>query len=287
MKLMNFIEDGEIRLGIKTERGIVDVARAAAGRSMDMPVDMMSVIRQGNTALEKLAGLENETGELVQEADLVFAPCVPAPEKILCVGLNYLEHITEANENVPQFPILFGKFNNALAAHKQKIVLPKSAVEFDHEAEFVIVIGREASCIGKDEALSYVFGYTAGNDFSARDLQFRTGQWLIGKSCDGFAPIGPYLVTADEVNPNNLNIRCEVNGELRQSGNTSEMLFDCASVISYASHYMTLKPGDIIFTGTPSGVTIGAPEDRRVWLKPGDEMIVTIEGIGSLTNTLG
>ena len=186
----------------------------------------------------------------------------------------------------PLYPILFSKFNNALAAHGQKITLPKSARKYDYEAELIVVIGKEASSVTKEEALSYVFGYTCGNDLSARDLQFRTGQWLLGKTCDRFAPIGPYIVTADAIDPSDLNITCVVNGKVRQSGNTSDMLFDCADIISYASEYMTLKPGDLIFTGTPSGVITGEPADKRIWLKPGDEITVSIEKIGSLTNTL-
>ena len=286
MKLLNYIENGETRLGIRTGQGVIDVARAAAGFSMDVPSCMMGVIAQGPGALEKLKLLEEKAEPSIPEDGLAFAPCVQGPEKIVCVGLNYKDHIEETGMDAPEYPILFSKFNNALAAHKQGIRLPAAAERFDYEAELVIVIGREASCVAEGEALSYVFGYTAGNDLSARDLQFRTGQWLLGKSCDGFAPIGPYLATADALDPGSLGIRCEVNGEPRQSGNTSQMVFGCASIISYASRYMTLKPGDLIFTGTPSGVVAGYAEDRRAWLKAGDEITVSIDSIGSLTNTL-
>ena len=165
--------------------------------------------------------------------------------------------------------------------------LPKDAEKFDYEAELVIVIGKEASKVSKEDALSYVFGYTVGNDFSARDLQFRSGQWLLGKSCDDFAPIGPYVVTRDEIDPQNLEIKCTVNGELRQSANTRDMIFDCATIISYVSQYMTLKPGDIIFSGTPDGVILGYPTERQQWLKKGDEVIVSIEHIGELVNVVG
>ena len=131
-----------------------------------------------------------------------------------------------------------------------------------------------------------MFGYTVGNDLSARDLQFRTGQWLLGKTCDQFAPTGPYLVTADELDPTNLDIELKVNGEVKQSANTRDMIFDCATIVSYLSQHMTLKPGDIIFSGTPDGVILGYPEEQRVWLKSGDEVQVTIENIGTLTNIL-
>ena len=150
----------------------------------------------------------------------------------------------------------------------------------------IIVIGKEAANVSKDEALSYVFGYTVGNDLSARDLQFRSGQWLLGKTCDEFGPIGPYLVTADELNSSNLDIECKVNGVVRQSANTSNMIFDCATIVSYLSEHMTLKPGDIIFSGTPEGVVIGYPEDQQDWLKSGDIVEVSIENIGTLVNVL-
>lgn len=146
------------------------------------------------------------------------------------------------------------------------------------------MIGKEAKNIAPEEALAYVFGYTIGNDLSARDLQLRTSQWLIGKTLDHFAPIGPYLVTADEIDPQNLAITCTVNGEIRQSASTNAMIFDCATIVSYLSHLMTLKPGDIIFTGTPSGVILGYPEDKQIWLQAGDQVEVTIEKLGSLSN---
>ena len=188
--------------------------------------------------------------------------------------------------DIPTSPIIFSKFNNALAAHNQKIPLPKNAEKIDYEAELVIVMGKEAVNVSKEDALSYVFGYTVGNDLSARDLQFRTSQWLLGKSCDSFAPIGPYLVTADELDPNSLDISCKVNGSLRQSANTKDMIFDCATIISDLSQHMTLKPGDIIFSGTPDGVILGYPEEKQEWLKSTDIVEISIENIGTLVNVL-
>lgn len=287
MKLLNYIRADEPRLGIKIDQGVIDVEQTAADCAMDVPTNMADIIIQGKDALRKLAELEQASKRIIGEDSLIFAPCITNPEKIICVGLNYTKHIEETKMTTPLFPVLFSKFNNALAAHKQKVILPRSAEQFDYEAELVVVIGKEASYITKEEALSCVFGYTIGNDLSARDLQFRTGQWLLGKTCDGFAPIGPYLVTADELDPNNLGIKCEVNGELRQSGHTSDMLFDCATIISYVSQYMTLKPGDIIFTGTPSGVIQGNLSDERGWLSPGDEIVISIEKIGTLKTILG
>ena len=287
MNLLNFKKDNKILLGIKTERGVIDVGQAAEKSRIEAPADMMQVILQGKDALLKLAEIEKSAVQVIEEEKIEFAPCLINPEKILCVGLNYRKHVEETQYDRSEFPVIFSMFNNALAGHKQKIKLPKASKKYDYEAELVVVIGKEAFCVKEEEALSYVFGYTAGNDLSARDLQVRTSQWLIGKTCDGFAPIGPYITTADEVDPNNLNIQSEVNGKLRQSANTAEMIFDCAAIVSYISQFMTLKPGDIIFTGTPSGVIIGEPKGQRVWLKAGDEITVTIENIGALTNTLG
>ena len=188
---------------------------------------------------------------------------------------------------VPGYPLLFSKFNNSLAAHQETIPIPQDAVKIDYEAELVIVIGKTARNVPEEEALSYVFGYTIGNDLSARDLQFRTSQWLLGKSLDKFAPIGPGVVTADELgDPHSLNMECRVNGEIRQAANTKSMIFNCAQIISYASRYMTLKPGDLIFSGTPEGVILGYPEEEQVWLKPGDEITITIDKIGTLINVL-
>jgi 2-keto-4-pentenoate hydratase/2-oxohepta-3-ene-1,7-dioic acid hydratase in catechol pathway len=287
MKLVIFKLEEEIRLGIKTDQGIIDVKGAASSYPGDVPTTMEEVIARGEQGLKQLEALMGEEAVIMAEDEIVYAPPITGPEKILCVGLNYGEHAHETKADIPEWPILFSKFNNALAAHKQVINLPKTAEKFDYEAELVIVIGKEAANVTTEDALSYVFGYTCGNDLSARDLQLRSGQWLLGKTCDGFAPVGPYIVTADEIDPNNLDIRCEVNGSLRQSSNTGDMIFDCATIVSYASQYMTLKPGDLIFTGTPSGVILGYPKEERQWLKPGDEVRVTIEKIGTLINTMG
>lgn len=287
MKFVNFQLDNQIHLGIKKDHGIIDVKKAAETYSLEVPTMMEEVIEGGDEVLSKLRELAVQANPTVSEEGLVYVPVVTKPEKIICVGLNYVDHAKESKMDIPDYPVLFSKFNNALAAHNQLISLPKDAEKFDYEAELVIVIGKEASKVSKEDALSYVFGYTVGNDFSARDLQFRTGQWLLGKSCDDFAPIGPYLVTRDEIDPQNLDVKCTVNGELRQAANTRDMIFDCATIISYVSQFMTLKPGDIIYSGTPDGVILGNPEEKQKWLKPGDEVIVSIENIGELVNVLG
>lgn len=157
----------------------------------------------------------------------------------------------------------------------------------DYEAELVIVMGRTARNVSREEAYKYVYGYCCGNDLSARDLQMRTQQWLLGKTCDKFAPVGPYLVTADEVgDPNQLAISCTVNGELRQSSNTADMIFKCDEIISYISQNFTLEPGDMIMTGTPEGVMLGYPPEQQVYLQAGDTITVEIEKLGRLTNTM-
>jgi len=212
---------------------------------------------------------------------------VTNPEKIVCIGLNYRKHAAETGQPVPAQPILFNKYNTALNCCGGVIAVSKEKAEkFDYEAELVIVIGRTARNVAEAEAPNYIFGYCTGNDFTARDLQSRSSQWMLGKTLDGSGPIGPWLLTADQVNGDNLKIECRVNGELRQSSNTSDMVFNCKQLVSYISHHMTLKPGDLIFTGTPEGVISGYAKDKQVWLKPGDKVSTAIEKLGELTFTL-
>ena len=286
LKFVNFQLNSQIRLGVKVENGIMDIAQVSDAYSLEVPNTIEQIIVAGKSVIEKLQKYVESTSFLIDEDNIVYAPCVTNPEKIICIGLNYLDHANESKMEIPLSPVVFSKFSNALAGNKQEILLPINAKQFDYEAELVIVIGKTAESVSRENAMSYIFGYTIGNDLSARDLQFRTGQWLLGKTCNGFAPIGPYLVTADEVNPSDLEISCRVNGELRQQGNTKNMIFDCAYIVSYLSQHMTLKPGDIIFTGTPAGVILGYPEGKRVWLKSGDEVSVSIEKIGTLINKL-
>ena len=286
LKFVNFQLNNQIRLGVKVKNGIMDIAQVSDAYSLGVPKTIEQIIAAGKSVNEKLQKYVESTSFLIDEDNIVYAPCVTNPEKIICIGLNYLDHANESKMEIPLSPVVFSKFSNALAGNKQEILLPINAKQFDYEAELVIVIGKTAESVSRENAMSYIFGYTIGNDLSARDLQFRTGQWLLGKTCDGFAPIGPYLVTADEVNPSDLEISCRVNGELRQQGNTKNMIFDCAYIVSYLSQHMTLKPGDIIFTGTPAGVILGYPEEKRVWLKSGDEVSVSIEKIGTLINKL-
>jgi 2-keto-4-pentenoate hydratase/2-oxohepta-3-ene-1,7-dioic acid hydratase in catechol pathway len=277
-------------LGVKTDKGILDVKKAAKQFKSSAPTDIDELIRSGDrglTELVKTAGASGKSALFLDEDKIEFGPCVTNPEKILCVGLNYAKHARETNNPIPKLPILFNKFNNALNSHKGMVrVSAVPATNFDYEAELVIVIGRRAHNVSDAEALSYVFGYCNGNDFTARDLQMRSSQWMIGKSCDGFGLLGPYLVTADQVDPTNLKIECTVNGEVRQSSNTNDLVFNCAQIVSYASKLMTLEPGDLIYTGTPEGVIAGYPKEKQVWLKPGDKLTTTIEKLGTLQFTL-
>ncbi len=272
-------------LAVRTERGVLDVAAAEAEFREGAPTTIDAVLRGegevgGLTRLIQKASAANR--HLVAEDKAAFGPCVTSPEKIICIGLNYRKHAAETGNPVPKQPILFNKFNTALNAHGGTIgVSEEDAVQFDYEAELVIVIGRKGRNISEADAPGYIFGYATGNDFTARDLQRRSSQWMLGKTLDGSAPVGPWLVTADLADGDNLKIECRVNGEVRQSSNTSDMVFNCKQLVSYASKYMTLKPGDIIFTGTPEGVISGYPKDKQVWLKAGDRLVTTIEKLGS------
>ena len=284
MKLVQFWKDGKTSLGIETEQGIVDVAGEARRRGIPAPETMLEAIQLGEAGLELLKQLA-EDAQCYAEAPA--APVVTGCDKILCIGLNYRQHARECNLPLPEAPVLFNKFSNALAADGDSVCLMPEYREYDYEAELVAVMGKAARNVTEEDALNYVFGYTCGNDLSTRDLQFvRSNQWVLSKTFDGFAPIGPCLVTADSIDPNNLRIGSTVNGEVRQDSNTSDMIFSVAQIIADLSRHFTLLPGDLIFTGTPQGVMHGYPADRKNWLKPGDQVDITIEGIGTLHNTM-
>ena len=281
MKLVQFWKNSKAALGIQTERGIVDVAAEAARRGITAPATMMEAIGFDLKVLEQLAV------DPVCFAEGSAAPVVTGCDKILCIGLNYLQHAKECNLPIPAAPVLFNKFSNALAADGDEVRLMPDYVEYDYEAELVVVMGKPARNVTEEDALDYVFGYTCGNDLSTRDLQFvRSNQWVLSKTFDGFAPIGPCVVTADSIDPDNLRIGSVVNGEVRQDSNTSDMIFSVAQIIADLSKHFTLLPGDLIFTGTPQGVMHGYPADQKNWLKPGDQVDIIIENIGTLHNTM-
>ena len=223
-------------------------------------------------------------GEAVQLSEARLRAPVTRPGKIIGIGLNYEDHARETGAEAPEKPIVFAKYPNTVAGQGDAIRIPPITEQVDYEAELAVVIGRPARNVSEDEALDYVFGYANCNDVSSRDLQFSEGgQWTRSKSIDTFCPLGPYLVTADEIpDPQNLSVRSIVNGEVMQDGTTSDMIFTVAQLISFLSTGMTLMPGDVIATGTPAGV--GFARDPKVFLKPGDEVTIEIEGLGSLTN---
>ena len=211
---------------------------------------------------------------------------VSANSKVVCIGLNYRSHAEKAGFAIPEQPTVFSKFSDALAYDGDDIELQHWEISYDYEAELVIVIGKTAWNVSEEEAPSFICGYTCGNDLSCRASQMRSGQWLIGKTMPGFAPIGPVIVTSDSFDAFGSHaIRSYVNGELRQDGDISDMIFNCAQVVSYVSKYVRLEPGDVIFTGTPSGVALEKKDDEH-WLKPGDLVEIEIEGIGTLRNKM-
>ena len=276
MKLCNLLVNGETHLGLVTARGVLDAS--GIGLTMD------AVIAGADRApLEALAA---DASAPVVEAP-VYGNVVDRAGKLVCVGLNYREHALRAGLPISPVPSLFCKFSDALAPEGAAIALPGWEDSYDYEAELVIVIGRHAWGVDEAEAMDHIFGYTCGNDLSCRDAQKRTTQWLIGKTMPGFGPCGPCVVTADAFDPEQPHaIRSYVNGELRQNGDITDMIFHCAKIVSYASHYMALEPGDLIFTGTPSGVALEGGHSKYPWLKRGDTVDVEIEGIGTLHNRL-
>jgi len=289
LTLLTMRRNGEYRLAVKTDKGILDVPQAAGLLHAHVPATMDDLVQdEDGPSLNALVSVALKSSAahpaFVDEATIEYGPVVTRPEKIVCVGLNYRRHAKEVNMAIPNQPVLFNKYNNSLSAHRSAIKLPvEVARKFDYETELVIVVGRNAKNVSEADALSYVAGYCTGNDFSARDLQFDTGgQWMVGKTVDQFAPLGPYLVTADQVNPDQLNIECRVNGETRQSSNTEDFIFSSAQIVSYISRHMMLKAGDIIFTGTPEGVILGCPKDKQIWLKAGDRIACSVEKLGQL-----
>jgi len=224
-------------------------------------------------------------GQTVPLEDVQLLAPVPRPGKVICVGLNYRDHAEETGQAIPDEPVLFSKFANSVVGPGADVVVPRVVTQPDFEAELAVVIGRRTTDVSALDALSYVAGYTCANDVSARDLQFRSSQWLLGKAIDSFLPLGPWLVTADEVgDPQRLAIRCTIDGDVVQDSSTDQMIFGVADLIAFISRTITLEPGDVIATGTPPGV--GMARDPQRWLRDGERMTVEIEQIGALTNTV-
>lgn len=269
MKFCYFEHNAQIFLGVKTEKGLVKHALVSLENLWHGEVNLTTLV--------------NENTEIIDENDVKFLPPVLHPPKILCVGLNYARHIEETKLTKPLEPLFFAKLPNALAGHKGKFTITDITPQVDYEGELVVVIGQKGKNIPKEKALDYVLGYTIGNDITDRILQFSSSQWLRGKSLDASAPVGPYLVTKDEVDLTKVEIITQRNGNIVQKAKLTEMLFDISEIISHISQTMTLEIGDLIFTGSPSGTIIGTAEQKRKWLTAGDIVSVTIELIGTLT----
>lgn len=206
------------------------------------------------------------------------------PKNIICIGLNYADHIAETSLATHDFPEIFMKTTNALAGHQDTITIEDESFHYDYEGELIIIIGKAGKNISREQAKEHILGYTIGNDVSARALQFRGSQWILGKSLDNFAPIGPIIVSPDKFDFDNATITTTVNGEVRQQAKLQQMLFKPYEIIEFVSQYITLQEGDIIFTGTPSGVILGKNESKYGWLKSGDTVSISISGIGTLVN---
>jgi 2-keto-4-pentenoate hydratase/2-oxohepta-3-ene-1,7-dioic acid hydratase in catechol pathway len=271
MKLVRYRREGAVGLGEVLGQEVRELFVAGADQ---VGADLL---------VRRMEG-EGNAGKLLPLDELEILSPVARPSKILCIGLNYVDHVRETGAEPPASPVLFAKYPNSLVGHGQQIRFePSNSTQVDFEAELVAVIGRRCRNVKEADALGYIFGYTAANDVSARDAQFENSQWVRGKTFDTFCPLGPWVVTADELgNPQDLGIRCWVGDSLYQDGRTSDMIFDVAHLVSYLSRTMTLEPGDLLLTGTPWGV--GFTRKPPVFLKDGDVVRITIDRIGELIN---
>jgi 2-keto-4-pentenoate hydratase/2-oxohepta-3-ene-1,7-dioic acid hydratase in catechol pathway len=245
--------------------------------------DMLSILRGGASAFAKVERFMSKASAIPLASVKLCAP-IPVPPKILCMGLNYRDHAKEANLEIPKYPVIFAKYGNTVIGPGDNIVLPRNSRKPDYEAEFGFAIGKRARHIKAENWREHVFGYMNCNDVSARDYQMSVSQWTMGKNFDTFAPMGPYLVSADEIeDPHNLNLSLTLNGETMQSSNTRELIFKIPETVEFLSSVMTLEPGDVVLTGTPAGVGFSRNPPR--WLLPGDEVVVRVDGLGELRNT--
>lgn len=281
MRLARFVHDGHASLGVIRSGGWIEPVPFGDGRPVEM-LPLIGDIDRHRSYLEDLAMNGSPLSRPIDEVTLL-AP-LPDPGKVVAIGLNYVDHVSESRQALPAEPLIFTKFTSAIIGPSQIITWDEGLTsEVDFEAELAVIIGRRARDVSTTEALDHVFGYTCLNDVSARDLQFRDGQWVRAKSLDTFCPMGPVIVTADEIaDPQRLAIGCRVSGESMQDGTTADMIFGVAELIAFASRSFTLEPGDVIATGTPPGV--GYFRDPRRLLRDGDTVTVWVDGIGELTN---
>lgn len=278
MKLSTFTHKGETRIGVVRDDGMVDLATAAP----DLPRDMLAFLQAGDKAMAR-AREASAGADAIPLAEVELRAPILNPGKILAIGLNYRDHVEESGMQIPEHQVWFNKQRNCVQDPYGPINLPVVSNMLDYEAEMCFVVGKRCKHVPKERAHEVIAGYFVGNDVSVRDWQLRTNTWQIGKSFDTHGPIGPWIVTPDEVgNPHALDIKCWVNGELRQSSNTKHLIFDCFDEIVHLSQAFTLDPGDIIFTGTPSGVGMALKPPSA--LKVGDVVRVEIEKLGSIEN---
>jgi len=290
MKIVKYQYKGKENYGIMQSEKLVCLTDLAKNYEIDLPNTIEDFIKSptaeknADRILAETTSSERDAFSIPTSETKLLTPIV-SPPKILCLGLNYASHVNETNEKRPDQPVVFMKPNTTVIGPNDKIIKRPFVEQLDYEAELAIVIGKQAKDIAISEAPNYVFGYTILNDVSARDFQFKGSQWTPGKSFDTFAPIGPCITTRKQVpNINNLAIKTWVNGELRQDGNTRDMIFSVSEIIYHLSRIMTLKPCDIIATGTPSGV--GMAMRPQKWLNVNDKVKIEIEGIGILDNTV-
>ena len=283
MKLVTFVHNGARRLGtLQVQDGrqvVIDLNQLEP----DLPVDLVRFLEEGDAARGLAEKALVRAGEGLDVSSVTLKSPVPCPGKIICVGLNYRDHAAESGHPIPDYPTIFSKYANAVIGPEEPIIIPKVTDEVDYEGELAFVIGRRGRYVSENDALDYVAGYLPFNDVSARDFQKRTSQWTIGKTFDNFAPMGPALVTSDEVDdPHNLDIRVTIGDQVMQESNTRHLIFTVPCLVAYLSQVMTLEPGDVISTGTPSGVGFARKPPR--FLQPGDVVHVEIEGLGTLSN---
>lgn len=293
MKLVTYQTTKHSKIGLMLADQIVDLQAtysAMPDTDASMPDSMIDLLAEGDAGLAKVRAVLDHVqadgaGRYDSIENVTLLPPVLNPGKVLALGRNYAAHAAEGGSAPPDFPMLFHKTAGSLLGAGGTIIIPPVTSKVDYEAELVVIIGRECKEVSEADALDYVAGYTVGNDVSARDLQRRTTQFTAGKMLDTFGPIGPALVTSDELSdPSNLQIQARLNGEVMQDSNTKMMIFNVPFTVSYISQIVALQPGDVIFTGTPEGV--GFARNPPVWLKEGDEITIEVERVGVLTNTV-
>jgi len=284
MKLITTKSNGGYKVGaLISDDRVVDLTHLVSDRTLTA-AEVSTCFDLDSGFLDKARNvIDVDPSGNTNLADVEIAASVPAPGKIICIGLNYRDHAEESGMTIPTKPVIFSKFSSCIIAPNESIVVPDESTQTDYEAELAVVIGRRAANVKREDAMNYACGYANFNDVSARDFQFADAQWQRGKSFDTFAPIGPFVATTDEIpEPQNLSIKFRLNGETMQNSSTKQMIFGVAELIEYLSRYFTLEPGDIIATGTPPGV--GFASKPPVYLKNGDVAEVEIEGLGVLSN---